>query len=72
MIYVTAKQSDTLKENKSRPPTLRAQGYATQGLGVVIVGGGPGALNTIQSLREVRKEFAICRCHGLTWKIERV
>ncbi|KAF8529814.1 flavoprotein [Gautieria morchelliformis] len=52
MIHVTAKQSDTLKANKSRSLTLRAQGYSTQGPGVVIVGGGAGALHTIESLRE--------------------
>ncbi|GJJ08282.1 hypothetical protein Clacol_002492 [Clathrus columnatus] len=51
-IYVTANQSDTLKENKSRFPTLRTN-YITEGPGVVIVGGGAGALHAIESLREV-------------------
>lgn len=55
MIHVTAKQSDTLRANKSRPPTLRANGYTTEGPGVVIVGGGAGALHAIESLREVRE-----------------
>lgn len=72
MIHVIANHSDTLKANKSRPPTLRAQGYTTQGLGVVIVGGGAGALQTIQSLREVRVGFAKCCCHGLKRIQERI
>lgn len=57
-IHVTAKQSDTLKENKSRLPKPQAQGYSTQGPGVVIVGGGAGALQAVESLREVREEIS--------------
>lgn len=53
-IQVTAKPSDTLKENKARFPTLRSGQIKTAGgAGVVIVGGGAGALHTIDSLREV-------------------
>jgi len=59
-IYVTAKQSDTLKDNKSRPPTLHVQNYSTEGTGVVIVGGGAGAFNAIESLREVCFKASLC------------
>ncbi|KAF8591101.1 flavoprotein [Ramaria rubella] len=58
-IHVTAKQSNTMKANKSRFPTLRAQGYPTESLGVVIVGGGAGALHAIESLRENGYEKSI-------------
>lgn len=53
-ILVTAKQSDTLKKNKSRFPTLRSSSFTAEGPGVVIVGGGAGSLHVVESLREVR------------------
>lgn len=52
-ILVTAKQSDTLKENKSRLPTLTSSSFTAEGSGVVIVGGGAGSLHVVESLREV-------------------
>lgn len=58
-IHVTAKQSDTLKANKSRLPKLHVQNTTTKGTGVVIVGGGAGALNAIESLREVRSKTGL-------------
>ncbi|KAF8525825.1 hypothetical protein BU17DRAFT_83310 [Hysterangium stoloniferum] len=58
-IQVTAKPSDTRKENKARYPTLRSTGYAAQGPGVVIVGGGAGTLHAIESLRENGYEKSI-------------
>ncbi|KIJ52598.1 hypothetical protein M422DRAFT_26172 [Sphaerobolus stellatus SS14] len=51
-IQVTADQSQTLKQNKSRFPTLRTAEFLTEGPGVVIVGGGAGSLHVIESLRE--------------------
>lgn len=53
-IYVTAAPEATLSKNKSRPPKLSAQGSQPgAGKGVVIVGGGSGALHCVESLREV-------------------
>ena len=55
-IQVTADPSATLSANKSRPPRLLATGAdvsAGQGKGVVIVGGGSGGFNCVESLREV-------------------
>ncbi|KAI0787999.1 hypothetical protein C8Q74DRAFT_1255286 [Fomes fomentarius] len=54
-IQVTADPSATLSANKSRPPKLLATGpdiLVGQGKGVVIVGGGSGGFNAIESLRE--------------------
>jgi len=60
-IYVTADPTAALKANKARPPTTRGDastaaaggpGAATEGHGVVIVGGGAGALNVVESARE--------------------
>ncbi|RXW21742.1 hypothetical protein EST38_g4133 [Candolleomyces aberdarensis] len=51
-IYVTADPSDTLKSNFSRQPKLLASGAENAGRGVVIVGGGSGAFQAVESLRE--------------------
>lgn len=51
-IYVTADPKRTLKDNKARPPVLSTEGVAAPGKGVLIVGGGAGAINTVESLRE--------------------
>ncbi|TFK72981.1 flavo protein [Pluteus cervinus] len=53
-IYVTANLSDTLKENRERPPKLLSSGFETICKGVVIVGGGSGAFYAVESLRECR------------------
>ncbi len=52
-IYVTADPAKTKKENSSRSPSLPSTTTETPGKGVVIVGGGSGAIQTVQSLREV-------------------
>lgn len=52
-IFVTANVSNTLKENKDRPPKLLSTGFDSIGKGVVIVGGGSGAFYAVESLREV-------------------
>ena len=52
-INVTAVPSQTLKENKSRPPILYSDSSKALGKTVVIVGGGSGAIHTVESLREV-------------------
>ena len=52
-IHVTANSVDTLKSNMSRQPTLLATGINSSGPGVVIVGGGAGAFQSVESLREV-------------------
>lgn len=51
-IFVTANKKQTLKENKSRPPVLTSSD-AAPGNGVIIVGGGAGAVHAVESLREV-------------------
>ncbi|KAI0661598.1 hypothetical protein C8Q70DRAFT_1051925 [Cubamyces menziesii] len=54
-INVTADPANTTSANKSRQPRLLATGSSVasaQGKGVVIVGGGSGAFNCIESLRE--------------------
>jgi len=56
-IFVTANTDNTLKANISRQPRLLATGVNATGKGVVIVGGGSGAFNAIESLREVRALF---------------
>ncbi|KAG8864466.1 hypothetical protein FRB96_004969 [Tulasnella sp. 330] len=51
-IYVTATQEETLKKNMSKVPSVTPQSPdAVSDHGVVIVGGGAGALHTIESLR---------------------
>ncbi|KAG8961514.1 hypothetical protein FRC03_005312 [Tulasnella sp. 419] len=51
-ILVTAVESDTLKKNMTRPvKILSAASATTESNGVVIVGGGAGALHTMESLR---------------------
>jgi hypothetical protein len=52
-IYVTANPANTTKENKSRPPKLLSSGTEVGGAGVVIVGGGSGAFQATEGLREV-------------------
>ena len=52
-IYVTADPSNTLKKNLSRQPTIPTS-FQDNTPGVVIVGGGSGAFQTVESLREVR------------------
>ena len=51
-IFVTANKKQTLKDNKSRPPVLHSNDVAP-GNGVIIVGGGAGAIHAVESLREV-------------------
>jgi NADPH-dependent 2,4-dienoyl-CoA reductase/sulfur reductase-like enzyme/nitrite reductase/ring-hydroxylating ferredoxin subunit len=51
-ILVTANTASTLKKNLSRQPKLLATGVSSAGKGVVIVGGGSGAFNAVESLRE--------------------
>ena len=61
-INVTADPANTTSANKSRQPKLLATGSSVasaQGKGVVIVGGGSGAFNCIESLREVRYDVAV-------------
>lgn len=68
-IQVTADPSATLSANKSRSPKLLATGSdvpAGQGKGVVIVGGGSGAFNCIESLREVSACEMLLLCSYLT------
>lgn len=52
-IHVTANPSNTLKTKKERSPKLLSSGSDSVGKGVVIVGGGSGAFQTVESLREV-------------------
>ena len=58
-IHVTANMADTLKENKSRQATLVSTAYEVGQRGLVIVGGGSGALHSVESLREVNHK---CSC----------
>ncbi|KAL5504066.1 AIF1 [Sanghuangporus vaninii] len=51
-IQVTADPKRTLKDNKSRPLAITTEATAASGNGVVIVGGGAGAIHTVESLRE--------------------
>ncbi|KAH8100761.1 hypothetical protein BXZ70DRAFT_935724 [Cristinia sonorae] len=51
-IHVTADPGQTTKANFSRPPKLLAKSVTTTSAGVVIVGGGSGAFQTVESLRE--------------------
>ena len=52
-ILVTAHPACTLKNNMSRQPKLLATGANRVGNGVIIVGGGSGTFNAVESLREV-------------------
>ena len=52
-IHVTANPESTTKAKMARPPKLRAESSEITGRGVVIVGGGSGAIHTVESLREV-------------------
>jgi len=51
-ILVTANVPNTLRNNLSRQPKLLATGANSSGKGVIIVGGGSGAFNAVESLRE--------------------
>ena len=50
---MTGNPTNALKENKSRPAKLQYDGVTEPGNGVLIVGGGAGALHAVESLREV-------------------
>lgn len=52
-IRVTANPEFTLKDNTSRPPKLSTAGFDAVGKGTVIIGGGSGAFQAVESLREV-------------------
>ncbi|ESK86596.1 rhodocoxin reductase [Moniliophthora roreri MCA 2997] len=58
-IHVTANPQYTLKENKSRPPKLSTAGFDAVGKGTVIIGGGSGAFQAVESLREHGYKFPI-------------
>ena len=63
-IHVTAETKLTAKENKSRPLVVPSGGFVSApalGKGVVIVGGGAGAIHAVQSLREVRSDVHLFR-----------
>ncbi|KAG6854380.1 hypothetical protein C0991_007371 [Blastosporella zonata] len=51
-IYVTADATNTLSKYKARQPKLLSSGTEASGNGVVIVGGGSAAFQTVESLRE--------------------
>lgn len=63
-IHVTANPEFTLKENMGRPPKLSTAGFDAVGKGTVIIGGGSGAFQAVESLREVsRKQCRLwCLC----------
>ncbi|KAE9408369.1 hypothetical protein BT96DRAFT_962732 [Gymnopus androsaceus JB14] len=58
-IHVTANPDFTLKDNMARPPKLSTAGFDAVGKGVVIVGGGSGAFQAVESLREHGYKFPI-------------
>ncbi|KAJ4480072.1 hypothetical protein J3R30DRAFT_3468054 [Lentinula aciculospora] len=58
-IHVTANPDFTLKENMARPPKLSTAGFDAVGKGTVIIGGGSGAFQAIESLRENGYKFPI-------------
>ncbi|KAK1234915.1 Apoptosis-inducing factor 1 [Marasmius sp. AFHP31] len=58
-IHVTANPQFTLKDNKSRPPKLSTAGFDSVGKGTVIIGGGSGAFQAVESLREHGYKFPI-------------
>ena len=51
-ILVTADPKRTLKSNKSRALAASFDGIVAPGNGTIIVGGGAGAIHTVESLRE--------------------
>ncbi|KAF8698232.1 hypothetical protein AX14_001179 [Amanita brunnescens Koide BX004] len=51
-IHVTANVADTLKENKDRQAKLASTAFEVGQKGLVIIGGGSGALHSVESLRE--------------------
>ena len=51
-ILVTADPKRTLKDNKSRALSASFDGTIAPGNGTIIVGGGAGAIHTVESLRE--------------------
>jgi apoptosis-inducing factor 3 len=53
-IHVTANVADTLKENKDRQAKLASTAFEVGQKGLVIIGGGSGALHSVESLREVK------------------
>ncbi|KAG6817164.1 hypothetical protein H0H87_012125 [Tephrocybe sp. NHM501043] len=52
-IYVTANPTDTLSKNKARQPKLLSSGADVSGKGVVIVGGGSAAFQTVETWLQV-------------------
>ncbi|KAJ3862541.1 hypothetical protein EV359DRAFT_44991 [Lentinula novae-zelandiae] len=58
-IHVTANPEFTLKENMGRPPKLSTAGFDAVGKGTVIIGGGSGAFQAVESLREHGYKFPI-------------
>ncbi|KAF5392383.1 hypothetical protein D9757_001502 [Collybiopsis confluens] len=58
-IHVTANPDFTLKANLSRPPKLSTAGFDAVGKGTVIIGGGSGAFQAVESLREHGYKFPI-------------
>ncbi|THV02837.1 hypothetical protein K435DRAFT_775308 [Dendrothele bispora CBS 962.96] len=58
-IYVTANPSFAEKANMSRPPKLSTAGFDAVGKGTVIIGGGSGAFQAIESLRENGYKYPI-------------
>ncbi|KAJ3799725.1 hypothetical protein GGU11DRAFT_678786 [Lentinula aff. detonsa] len=58
-IYVTANPDFTLKENLARPPKLSTAGFDAVGKGTVIIGGGSGAFQAVESLREHGYKYPI-------------
>ncbi|KAJ3714903.1 hypothetical protein DFJ43DRAFT_1102816 [Lentinula guzmanii] len=58
-IHVTANPDFTLKENLARPPKLSTAGFDAVGKGTVIIGGGSGAFQAVESLREHGYKYPI-------------
>ncbi|KAF9064162.1 hypothetical protein BDP27DRAFT_1333914 [Rhodocollybia butyracea] len=58
-IHVTANPDFALKDNLSRPPKLSTAGFDAVGKGTVIIGGGSGAFQAVESLREHGYKFPI-------------
>ncbi|KAF9266592.1 hypothetical protein L218DRAFT_922270 [Marasmius fiardii PR-910] len=58
-IHVTANPEATLKENMARSPKLSTAGFDSVGKGTVIIGGGSGAFQAVESLREHGYKFPI-------------
>lgn len=53
-IHVSAHPAHTLRAHMAREPKVLTSGVASSGTGVVIVGGGSGAFQAVESLREVK------------------